>query len=96
MGAIPTLNSDHCSHRHICLGRSDASAAILRICRQPCTERSDRYVYGICFSAGCDRFFSAGVVADWLRTTYLDSNPAMMWYIVAGIGFVSTLLMIAV
>jgi hypothetical protein len=38
--------------------------------------------------------FSAGVIADWLRTSYLDSNPAMMWYIVASIGFVSTLLML--
>ena len=38
--------------------------------------------------------FSAGVIADWLRTTYLDSNPAMMWYIVASIGFVSTLLIL--
>jgi proton-dependent oligopeptide transporter, POT family len=38
--------------------------------------------------------FVAGPIADWLRITYLDSNPAMMWYIVAGIGFVCTFLMV--
>lgn len=38
--------------------------------------------------------FAAGPVADWLRTSYLTTNPALMWYIVAAIGAVSTLLMI--
>jgi hypothetical protein len=38
--------------------------------------------------------FSAGKVADWLRTSYLVSNPSLMWYIVGGIGVVSTILMI--
>lgn len=38
--------------------------------------------------------FAAGPVADWLRTSYLTTNPSLMWYIVAAIGVVSTLLMI--
>lgn len=38
--------------------------------------------------------FSAGAVSDWLRLNYLETNPALMWYIVAGIGFTSTALMI--
>lgn len=38
--------------------------------------------------------FSAGAVSDWLRLNYLETNPALMWYIVAGIGFASTALMI--
>jgi POT family proton-dependent oligopeptide transporter len=38
--------------------------------------------------------FAAGPVADWLRTSYLTTNPSLMWFIVAGIGVVSTLLMI--
>jgi dipeptide/tripeptide permease len=37
---------------------------------------------------------TAGYLADGLRIAYLETNPAMMWYIVAGIGVVSTLLMI--
>lgn len=37
---------------------------------------------------------TAGYLADWLRITYLATNPSMMWYIIAGIGIVSTTLMI--
>ena len=39
--------------------------------------------------------YTAGHVADWLRATYMQTNPSMMWYIIAAIGIVSTLLMIA-
>ncbi len=41
--------------------------------------------------------FVAGPLAGWLVETYIKSsfNPTMMWYILAGIGFGSTLLMIA-
>ncbi len=38
--------------------------------------------------------FTAGPLADWLRLSYLQQDPAMMWYILAGIGLVSTALMI--
>jgi proton-dependent oligopeptide transporter, POT family len=38
--------------------------------------------------------FTAGVVSDYLRLTYMTTNPSMMWYIVGGIGIVSTVLMI--
>ena len=38
--------------------------------------------------------FFAGILADWLRTSLLMSNPSMMFYILSGIGLVSTLLMI--
>lgn len=37
---------------------------------------------------------TAGGLADWLRNTYLDYNPAMMWFTLAGIGLTSTLLML--
>lgn len=39
--------------------------------------------------------YTAGYVADWLRLTYIQTNPAMMWYIVAMIGLASTILMLA-
>jgi len=40
--------------------------------------------------------FVGGPLGGWLVQTYLREtmNPAMMWYIVAGIGFVSTALML--
>jgi proton-dependent oligopeptide transporter, POT family len=37
---------------------------------------------------------TAGYLADWLRLSFLETNPAAMWYSVAAIGLVSTLLMI--
>jgi proton-dependent oligopeptide transporter, POT family len=37
---------------------------------------------------------TAGYLADWLRISFLETNPSMMWYSVAAIGVVSTLLMI--
>lgn len=38
--------------------------------------------------------FTAGIIADWLRISYLETNPAMMWYTLAGIGLISTFLMV--
>lgn len=38
--------------------------------------------------------FTAGIIADWLRGSYLETNPAMMWYTLSAIGLTSTLLMI--
>lgn len=37
---------------------------------------------------------TAGIIADWLRTTYMELNPAFMWYAVSGFGLVSTIFMI--
>ncbi len=38
--------------------------------------------------------FSAGIIADWLRSSYLQTDPPMMWYTLSGIGIISTILMI--
>ncbi|MFM7487748.1 MAG: MFS transporter, partial [Cytophagales bacterium] len=38
--------------------------------------------------------FTAGIIADWLRSSYLQTNPAMMWYTLSGIGLLTTLLLI--
>ncbi len=38
--------------------------------------------------------FSAGVLSDWLRSSYLETNPAMMWYTLSGIGIITTFLLI--
>ncbi len=37
---------------------------------------------------------TAGIISDWLRLTYLQTNPAMMWYILSMIGLSSTVLML--
>jgi len=38
--------------------------------------------------------FTAGPLADWLRLGYLKQDPAMMWYILAMIGAVSSVLLV--
>lgn len=38
--------------------------------------------------------FSAGIIADWLRSSYLNTNPAMMWYTLSGIGILTTVLLV--
>jgi proton-dependent oligopeptide transporter, POT family len=38
--------------------------------------------------------FVAGILSDYLRLTYMDTNPSMMWIILASIGIVSTVLLI--
>jgi MFS family permease len=38
--------------------------------------------------------FTAGIIADWLRLSYLATAPAMMWYTLSGIGIVTTILLI--
>jgi hypothetical protein len=38
--------------------------------------------------------FAAGPIADWLRVSYMTTNPSMMWYIVSAIGLDSALLMV--
>jgi dipeptide/tripeptide permease len=37
---------------------------------------------------------TAGYVADWLRLTYMSTNPAMMWFVLAGLGVAGTVLVI--
>jgi dipeptide/tripeptide permease len=38
--------------------------------------------------------FTAGIISDWLRLSYMASSPATMWYILAFIGVVSTILLV--
>jgi MFS family permease len=38
--------------------------------------------------------FGAGAVADWLRLSYLETNPSMMWLVLAAIGGTTTVLMV--
>ena len=35
----------------------------------------------------------AGLLSDWLRLGYMATNPAMMWFILAGIGGITTTLL---
>jgi dipeptide/tripeptide permease len=37
---------------------------------------------------------SAGFVSDWLRLSYMSTDPSMMWIILASIGIISTVLLV--
>jgi hypothetical protein len=37
---------------------------------------------------------TAGMIADWLRNTYMETNPSFMWYAVSGFGLTSTIFLI--
>jgi hypothetical protein len=39
--------------------------------------------------------FGAGMVSDWLRLSYMSTNPSFMWYILSAIGIISTILLVA-
>lgn len=38
--------------------------------------------------------FTAGYLADWLRLTFMNTNPSMMWFVLAGLGIIGTLLVV--
>jgi dipeptide/tripeptide permease len=38
--------------------------------------------------------YAAGFIADWLRNTYIQTNPSMMWYTLSAIGLLSTALLL--
>jgi len=37
---------------------------------------------------------TAGMIADWLRNTYMETNPSFMWYAVSCFGLTSTIFLI--
>lgn len=37
---------------------------------------------------------TAGYLADWLRMTFMQTNPSMMWFVLTAIGIAATLLII--
>jgi POT family proton-dependent oligopeptide transporter len=38
--------------------------------------------------------FTAGIISDKLRLAYMSTNPAMMWFILAAVGVVSTIMLV--
>jgi len=38
--------------------------------------------------------FTAGIISDKLRLAYMSTNPSMMWFILAAVGFVSTIMLV--
>lgn len=94
MGAIPTVTAAIISIAIYAIGEAMQAPRFYEYVASLAPKGQIGTFMGFAFLPVAIGSFSAGFIADWLRTTYLATNPAMMWYIVAGIGFVSTCLML--
>jgi dipeptide/tripeptide permease len=94
MGAIPTATATIVAIALYALGEATQAPRFYEYVASLAPKGQIGTFMGFAFLPVAIGSFTAGLIADWLRTTYLDTNPAMMWYIVAGIGFVSTMLML--
>lgn len=94
MGAFPTVPATMIAIGLYALGEATQAPRFYEYVASLAPKGQIGTFMGFAFLPVAIGSFSAGIIADWLRTTYLDSNPSMMWYILAGVGFVSTLLML--
>jgi POT family proton-dependent oligopeptide transporter len=94
MGAVPTVLAAIFSIALFAVGEATQAPRFYEYVASLAPKGQLGTFMGFAFLPVAIGSLGAGVVADWLRLTYLSNNPDMMWYIVAGFGFVSTLLMI--
>jgi POT family proton-dependent oligopeptide transporter len=94
MGAVPTALAAIFSIAIFAIGESTQAPRFYEYVASLAPKGQVGTFMGFAFLPVAIGSFGAGAIADWLRLSYLSSSPAMMWYIVAGIGFVSTVLMI--
>jgi dipeptide/tripeptide permease len=94
IGAIPTVTAAVFAIALFALGESTQAPRFYEYVSTLAPKHQLGTFMGFSFLPVALGSFAAGPIADWLRTSYLTTNPSLMWYIVAGIGIVSTLLMI--
>lgn len=94
MGAIPTLWAAVAAIAVYALGEATQSPRFYEYVSSLAPKGQVGTYMGFAFLPVAIGSFSAGPVADWLRGTYMETNPSMMWFIVGGIGVVTTILML--
>lgn len=94
MGAVPTVTATVIAIGLFALGESIQAPRFYAYVSSLAPKHQVGTFMGFAFLPVAIGSFSAGYISDALRLRYLDTNPAMMWYIVAGIGIISTILMI--
>jgi POT family proton-dependent oligopeptide transporter len=94
IGAVPTVWATVAGIALYALGEATQAPRFYEYVSNLAPKGQTGTYMGFAFLPVAIGSFSAGAVSDWLRLNYLDTNPALMWYIVAGIGFTSTTLMI--
>ena len=94
IGTIPTVTAAVFAIALFALGESTQAPRFYEYVSSLAPKNQLGTFMGFSFLPVAIGSFAAGPIADWLRTSYLTTNPSLMWYIVASIGVVSTLLMI--
>jgi proton-dependent oligopeptide transporter, POT family len=94
IGAWPTVTATFIGIGLFALGESTQAPRFYEYVASLAPKSQVGTFMGFAFLPVAIGAFTAGFIADWLRLTYLHSNPSFMWYIVAGIGLVSTIMMI--
>jgi dipeptide/tripeptide permease len=94
IGAIPTVTATVVGIALFALGESTQAPRFYEYVSTLAPKNQLGTFMGFSFLPVAIGSFAAGPVADWLRTSYLTTNPSLMWFIVGGIGAVSTLFMI--
>ncbi len=94
IGTIPTVTAAVFAIALFALGESTQAPRFYEYVSSLAPKNQLGTFMGFSFLPVALGSFAAGPVADWLRTSYLTTNPSLMWFIVGGIGVVSTLLMI--
>jgi MFS family permease len=94
MGSVPTVTAAIISIALYAVGEATQAPRFYEYVASLAPNGQIGTFMGFAFLPVAIGALTAGILADWLRITYLHTDPAMMWYIVAGIGFATTLLML--
>ncbi|MEO5975673.1 MAG: MFS transporter [Chryseolinea sp.] len=94
IGAVPTVTATIIGIAIFALGEATQTPRFYEYVSNLAPKNQVGTFMGFAFLPVALGSFGAGPVSDWLRNSYLKSDPAMMWYIVGGIGVATTLLML--
>lgn len=94
MGAAGTITATIIAMAIFALGEATQSPRFYEYVSMLAPKGQTGIFMGFAFLPIAIGSYIAGLLADWLRLTYMATNPSMMWYIVSGVGAVSTLLLI--
>lgn len=94
MGAVGTVAAAIIAMAMFAIGESTQSPRFYEYVSVLAPKGQTGTFMGFAFLPVAIGAYTAGHLADWLRLTYMETNPSMMWYIVSAVGVTSTVLMI--
>lgn len=94
IGAVPTVTAVVIAVALFALGEATQAPRFYEYVSMLAPKDQVGTYMGFAFLPVAIGSFGAGPIADWLRLSYMSSNPAAMWYILGIIGLLATLLMV--